>query len=132
MTWRISDFPELAHLDPDQRARVLARVPSWTYPIIIARAGLVGAIAGLLAGGLTTASTRPDLATIVGLALAIVVGLRTYLWQMDGLRTTMRRTIAEGFSGQRLPFCFECGYDLRGSKNLQCPECGRPTRDAPS
>ena len=36
MIWTIGQVPELDHLKPAERAALLARVPRWTYPLLIA------------------------------------------------------------------------------------------------
>lgn len=37
--WRISQFPELNHLEPSQRERLLRSVPWWT-PMVLAGRGV--------------------------------------------------------------------------------------------
>jgi hypothetical protein len=47
-----------------------------------------------------------------------------YLGELKGIRGRLRMEVAMGFGDERLPFCFSCGYDLRGSGEGRCPECG--------
>lgn len=129
MPWLISQFPELDHLEPAQRAHLLGQVPCWIYPRIAGRA----AIGGLLVAGITvyiveTALRAPlsELATLVLYVLiAITAGAGLYHRQLKTVRRIMRHEIALGFQGQRPPFCFACGYDLRGSTAVTCTECGK-------
>ena len=126
MIWTIGQFPELNHLEPAQRAALLARVPRWTYPLLI-----VGSfIQGLLLGGvglayllvLTRSSFKASGITCVVVTLVASVAL--YHYRLGRIRADMRRTLADAFQGERPPFCMECGYDLRASDATRCPECG--------
>lgn len=124
MYWLISQFPELEHLEGRQRAQVLARVPWWTYPVMLARAVLPallfgGIVAGLLAGGFGS-----DAAGLWAVPFAVAVAAALYRYQLARLRTAIRHTILKALRGQRLPFCFKCGYNLRDSTADRCPECG--------
>lgn len=125
MLWTIGQFPELDHLGEDQRAAVLAQVPWWTYPLIVARSVLSAAVVGAIAAGV--AARRVSVAAAAALFVAVAGGLATcfYLLQLRRVRVAMRHSIAEGFRGRRPPFCLACGYDLRGSAGtVLCPECG--------
>ena len=117
MFWLISQFPELDHLDPEQRAKVLSRAPWWTYPLIIGRSFAPGAIVIPL-GLCCTVHLAITIPVAVGLAFWM------YLRQINRLRTEMRAEIMEQYIGDRPPICLECGYDLRGSAADRCPECG--------
>jgi hypothetical protein len=125
MIWTIGQFPELDHLKPAERAALLARVPRWTYPLLIAGS----LVQGLLLGGLAFAYTfwmarSYRLATLTGVVVAAAAAAALYLRQLGRVRAEMRGTLADAFIGQRPPFCFECGYDLRASNETRCPECG--------
>jgi hypothetical protein len=124
--WRIGDFPELEHLTPGQRAGVLARVPWWTYPIIVTRAVIAGAfVGGIVAGSLASMAQPPEVVA-VGSALALALSsIGLYALQLARLRVLVRKSIADALRGERPPFCFACGYDLRGSDAACCPECGQ-------
>jgi hypothetical protein len=118
-------FLELDHLEPADRRMVLARVPWWAHPLMIF-ISLIPAIpvAAILAWpvGLATGS---DVAVAIVFLTALVAGmLVTYQIQLRRLRHQMRLTVAKAFAGQRPPFCFRCGYDLRSSVSSKCPECG--------
>jgi hypothetical protein len=125
MLWSIGQFPELRHLDPAQRKQVLRRVPWWTYPLMMVlsmMAGLPVAIAATLLLSNDSAATG----IFIFLFTMALAGLCLYQYQLRRLRTAMRRAIQDGFAGQRPPFCFGCGYDLRGVRSDACPECGSP------
>ena len=127
MLWTIGQFPELDHLDPGQRARLLRRVPWWTYPQMailaaVGAASIAGAAAAItygVVGSSTVAATA-----FVFVEVPAALGL--YQVVLQRVRRAMRTEIAAGFRDQRPPFCFGCGYDLRAFSDDRCPECGRP------
>jgi len=128
MHWFISQFPELDHLEAHQRAQLLRGLPWWTYPLILAAA----VIPSLPLGALTTAwlamTLRSGAAALFGIPVAVATAAGLYVYQLSRVRRVMRREIAEAFRGERLPFCFKCGYNLRDSDAPHCPECGSPVR----
>ena len=132
MYWTIRQFPELQHLDAEHRAVLLRRVPWWTYPLAIGRAAILGWGAGLIVWQMfaliVSFSGRPDFEGFTPWAGAAVGGLLAvgiYVLQMHRIRVVIRRVVASTYVGERLPFCFHCGYDLRESHGAGCPECGR-------
>jgi hypothetical protein len=134
MPWKISQFPELDHLDPHQRATLLAQLPWWTYPVLLLRAGMAAGFAGIAVGGIVAQSVFQlfsgltlALTALLSTAAAAGAGIVVYLGELNRLRTTMRAEIAKGFAGCRPPFCFACGYDLRTCGAPRCPECGKST-----
>ncbi|HEX4794762.1 MAG TPA: hypothetical protein VH370_13260 [Humisphaera sp.] len=124
MYWLIDQFPELDHLEPAQRAQLLAQLPRWTYPMIVARAGAGGVL--LCTGIAMLFGRRCDLMTlaIVCTTASVVTACAVYVSELSQLRKAMRKAIADGFQTERPPFCFECGYDLRQASDTLCPECG--------
>jgi hypothetical protein len=125
MHWTIAQFPELDHLTPEQRAALLRGVPWWTYRVIRGRALVVGLIVGGVVFGSTWDVLRSDLRMISTTAAAVATMVGVYLLQMSHLRRLMRVEIAAAFKGERPPFCFHCGYDLRAGVEPRCPECGQ-------
>ena len=120
----IGRFPELEHLDAADRAEVLGRLPWWTYPVIVLRSVLLGIVAGgIVAGMLERVGVRSPLMVFMVLVGPGVVA--SYAWQLSEMRRQVREEIAHGFEGERPPFCFGCGYDLRESRGGYCPGCGR-------
>jgi hypothetical protein len=130
MHWLISRFPELDHLEPDQRAHLLRQVPWWTYPLIIGRAVIAALLIGVIAGVWLAAALGVSIAALAVMPLAAGIATGLYGYQLARVRGVMRRAIADGFRGKRMPFCFECGYDLRGLDAPRCPECGSPVGGA--
>jgi hypothetical protein len=126
MIWTISQFPELNHLEPAQRAALLARVPRWTYPLLIAGSLIQGLLLGGLALAYVLALTRSfHPSAITGIVVTLIASVALYHYRLGRVRADMRRTLADAFHGERPPFCFECGYDLRASDATRCPECGK-------
>jgi hypothetical protein len=126
MYWLISQFPELDHLEPEQRQLLLARVPWQTYPLltlgaliqaIFAGAGI--AVAWIALGFGWDAAVLPVMAVVV-----LVIAIVRYQFQLRQIRRELREVVARAYWGRRLPFCFRCGYDLRQSNSIHCPECG--------
>jgi hypothetical protein len=128
MFWSIGQFPEFDHLEPIHRAQVLARIPWWTYPVIVARAILPAMLLGAIGGVFVAPSLWSVAAAIIGVPMALIIATFLYLSQLSRLRVIMRRVISEAFKDGRPPFCFECGYNLRASAAARCPECGRSIR----
>jgi hypothetical protein len=128
MAWTISRFPELDHLSPAQRSALMAAVPRWTYRVIVWR----GVFCGVIVFGAVFGSTRDvlssDVAVIAGLVAMVATVVALYWLQMKRVRRLMRAEIAAMLKGERPPFCFGCGYDLRGSGEGRCPECGLDVR----
>lgn len=133
MYWRIGQFPELDHLSPEARRKLLRRVAWRAYLWIVPGSIMMG---GMLAGCLGTIITQilyPHTMLIgvqskwMQMVIMLWIGFTivAYRFQLRFIRNTMRHTIAEGFRGQRPPFCLACGYDLAGQDSPQCPECGK-------
>lgn len=132
MYWLISQFPELDHLEPDQRVRVLRQVPWWTYPLIAARAVFPSLLLSVLVGLRLAAILRSGSVMFVSIPLAAALATGLYVYQLARVRSDMCRVIAEAFRGERTPFCFNCGYDLRDLDAARCPECGSPVHGDPA
>lgn len=125
MIWTIGQFPELDHLTREQRAALLARIPWWTYPLLIVGSLSQGVLLGALGFGYTYFLVRSSQAAgIIGAAIAVGTSIGVYLYRLKRIRADMRRTLADAFVGERPPFCLKCGYDLRASDATRCPECG--------
>jgi hypothetical protein len=131
MIWRIAQFPELDHLDPDQRAAVLAQLPWWTYPLMWVRAILGGfsiasSACALIGFACIAMGLGPDLGFLLAVIPAtILAAVGLYLLYLRDVRENLRATIADAYAHERPPFCFACGYDLRASDATHCPECGK-------
>jgi hypothetical protein len=124
MLWSIGQFPELDHLDPRERTRLLRRVPWWTYPMIVLLSVIVGALAGVVTAFIVADSWGRPAGAATFAVMAAVVAALIYYRLLCRLRFEMRKEIAAGFLGRRPPFCLACGYDLRASCEDRCPECG--------
>jgi hypothetical protein len=131
MPWLISQFPELDSLEPQQRTHLLSQLPWWTYPQIAVRAVFIALCIVIIIGGLAVEWIGLKQTLIVCAVLEVVFAAMFYHRQLTTLRSFMRLEIAKAFEGQRPPFCFRCGYDLRGSTQAACPECGKPIEPGP-
>jgi len=65
-----------------------------------------------------------------GIALAIIAGVMIvctaifYISFKRQVREEFRLLLQYLLTGQVLPACARCGYDLHGAIHSQCPECG--------
>ncbi|MHC4990328.1 MAG: hypothetical protein ACYTGC_05045 [Planctomycetota bacterium] len=129
--WSLSSIPELQHLPVRARRELLRRaVPMRTRVIMVVNPLLRGMIAQLIVVlliAVTLGANRQEILVVAGLATIILVSLVSYLLQVRRIRGHIRREIIEQLAGERPPFCFGCGFDLRGTDAEQCPECGAPT-----
>ena len=95
----------------------------------------VGALAGTLGGlggpllarllgriGITGVAAVATAASLASLFAVCTTGMIT-VWLVRG-RT--RRRVREGLVALGYPVCLHCGYDLRGSPEPRCSECGTP------
>lgn len=125
MFWTIGQFPELDHLDPIQRAAALKRVPWHFYPQLIVGCIFGGLIAGIFVAIPFFVWFGQMTALCVMSVAGLLIGAVAYSGSLKRIRAVIRSEIAKAFEGKRAPFCFSCGYDLRGSADGLCPECGR-------
>ncbi len=137
MIWSVTQFPELQHLTEAQQRHVLRSLPRFFH----ARVALGAAVGGLAAsilfvGGLGSQElinpmVNPMVTGVVLIVVAALVGCSIHLCLIALVRKSMRGHLVACFSGQRPPFCFHCGYDLREITEERCPECGKATRSDP-
>lgn len=129
MIWRIGQFPELEHLDAEDRRAVLRNVRWWVYPLLLLRAFTCAVLAmvglGLMSVLLFGIWDMPVPAIPTGL-LTLIFLVIAYLYQINSVRRTMRAEIRELVARCGSPLCLSCGYDVRGSPGSRCPECGAP------
>ena len=133
MSWRKpwEHVPELRHFHPDHRMPAwqdaMKHAQVWREPLVVL--AFIGAlIASLfLRAGLTYMGIPEGVAIIAGpvicmLLIVLTIGPTTNRAARRDLQRELRALHAE----QRLPCCFQCGYDLRGCAETtdQCPECG--------
>ena len=122
-----SQFPELDHLEPTERTAVLRKIPWWTYPAILFRSILRALVGSMLVTVALTTFLRlsgTELWLVLGF-LTITFAVMWYALAIRRIRADVRRFVAQAYAGQKPPFCFNCGYDLRSSRGDCCPECGR-------
>lgn len=124
MIWLINHFPELDHLEPEQRRQALAQVPWWLYPAMLGLAGVAALIVGVVVAALVFEFSGSKKFAVLGLPVAVGAVVPLYCLQLSLIRRAVRRTIYDAFRGERLPFCLGCGYDLRASETPRCPVCG--------
>ena len=127
MFFLISQFPELNHLEPAERTTVLRKVPWWTYPAIVFGSILLALISSMLVVVILEHWLRPSEAEPLLLfgILVIAFAVLWYALAIRSIRADVRRFIAQAYAGQKPPFCFKCGYDLRSAREECCPECGQ-------
>ncbi|HZK80741.1 MAG TPA: hypothetical protein VFC46_06725 [Humisphaera sp.] len=131
MFWSIGQFPELDHLDAVERTAVLNRIPWSYYPRVIfqsIRWGLLCLVLGSFFSGAVIfpiSSWLGEAGFFASSALAIFVTVNSYLQELKNVRRVIRTEVLKAFEGQRPPFCFSCGYDIRALPGDICPECGQ-------
>jgi uncharacterized paraquat-inducible protein A len=121
-------MPELSHLKPDDRRRLLANVKAGRLMTgIIVRSLGMSLLAALIAGALISWPSR-----MVSILAACVVGTLVfsaiYHGHMLFIRAQIRFHMMKASRGERVPVCLKCGYDLIASQQDRCPECGAPVR----
>lgn len=126
MFWRFSEFPELQHLEPDQRRIVLRKVAWWGYLRLMTFAFVVAVMLSVCVRVCLSvlADVAPGVAGWMSLASFVGFVAIIYQVQMQSVRRSMRTTLIEALGNDRMPFCLACGYDMRGSPSGRCPECG--------
>ena len=127
LCWKISSIPELEHLTPEQRRRAigsasrrLQRLRMVTSPVVM------GALIGTIAGLKCYHYAGRDLAICAAIVSALFAAAVLYQYQIARIRISLRAQIKDSLAGERLPACLRCHYDLRGTTESRCPECGAP------
>ena len=119
--WTIGGFPEFENIPRQARRAMIRRVVGMdTYITLIGHGLLVG---GLLAvcGMMITAGQMP---WPILLTTFLVGGFGMYQYGLLRIRGQLRIALHDGFVGERLPICLQCGYDLEQGMGERCPECG--------
>src|SRR4051812_24213593 len=101
MYWTIGSFPELNHLEPDERAAVLRGLPRSTYLKIFFRAARIAFFFGLIPMALLGRASAWEKG-ITFLIAFVPIGICCYLSYIGRIRIQMRETIADAFRGERL------------------------------
>ncbi|WP_432799265.1 hypothetical protein [Poriferisphaera sp. WC338] len=127
--WRIESFPEFDHLATSERLMLFGgQRLGYFYLRNMVVAGILGGIVSMLWLDLVFKVIGAVLGGAV--AVASLFGLWclctavVYQWQMLRLRVRIRLTIMEMSTGEKVPACLACGFDLRASEGDLCPECG--------
>jgi hypothetical protein len=122
----VKRYPELAALEsPRERARVLERAYNWanwrscwfTVPLFIGASLLIPTLFDL------TRKFRLPFVSPAILVFPMVIWL-----QFRITRRPVRRHLRKQLCEKGIPFCIECGYDLKGNESGRCPECGTPSQ----
>jgi len=130
MFWRIESFPELSHLAPADRKRLVQSSVGRLFQVaLLLNCTVVGGVLGTLSG-LLIASMLGIAGTTMAVVLALVaapVGM-VLMFQLNliRMRGELRIYLEQVAQTQRLPMCLNCGYDHQGLTSDVCPECGKP------
>lgn len=120
--------------DPLDRERVECRyLERIGRPISPGMSIVFGSIFLVLAC-LTAIRSRMSLDIVVALIFAFMGGyfvLREIIPRCFP-RKHLLRILRECIHEFGVPVCYRCGYDLRGSDALACPECGSATSSGPN
>ena len=116
-------WPELSHLAPDERDRVLTAASAkalrdWrSWPVPVACGLCAWACAALGLWGAKVVHPVLDTQLPAWLAVGIIpIPLAFHLAFLRVLRPFVRRELPA--------HCRHCGYDLTGNRSGTCPECG--------
>jgi hypothetical protein len=131
--WRLSSLPELGHLTPDQRRRLIRRHVGRWWPRMLARSlalGFIGAVLLVFMLGMVGALADATGPLFVGGFCTLCTAASVFLYQiqMRAIRVDLHRFLKRAFHDGGLPVCLCCGYDLRGIERPTCPECGASVR----
>lgn len=134
--WRLSSLPELAHLRESDRRELLHRhLPRGTWRSIISSMVGLGFVAAIVTTVTLSGLRRngqpmvePMGAVTLFLIAFTLVAAITYQFRILQIRSQLRRFLKDAFKGERLPMCIECGYDMHGTSQDHCPECGSACR----
>lgn len=124
-TWRIETIPELRHLTPRERDKVLRPAFERFVRVKLTVPPIASGI-GPSASGVVLIYT--GLYSVVGVVLvlfAAFAALYIYLHMISRCREGLRRYLGELEAQGVSITCLQCGYDLRGSDTGICPEYGR-------
>ncbi|UCD74729.1 MAG: hypothetical protein JSV91_13195 [Phycisphaerales bacterium] len=131
LCWSLETIPELSHLTPEQRREAIRSSVSkvrrlWlvVWPLIMGI--LTGGFAFIATGVFVGTSRGPETAVGIGIGCAVVGVVVFHQYQFLRIRSMLRLQIMRELAGERLPACLRCHYDLRGSTESRCPECGAP------
>lgn len=122
-------WPELSHLAPLERDRVLAAASAkaarnwrtWPLPVFCGLCAWACAALGLWLAKLLYPALDTRLPAWLAVGI-IPIPLAFYLAFFRVLRPYVRRELPD--------HCGGCGYDLTGNRSGTCPECGTPAAPA--
>ena len=127
MYFRLTSLPELQHLTPRERRKLIrASVGSSIVYRIAAKSfglGLILGIVGMnLIHGLWLRNSFPG--WITQLLITAVATVLIYCTSLIRIRGGVLMYLEQYGKDSRLPMCLNCGYSLEGIASETCPECG--------
>ena len=124
--WTFRSLPELNHLSDRERHHVLRTCAGFSAYFRLIRVALVYGLGSAAISTMFLSSFMAGgAALIIGGIIAVLMTAASYQFCMRIIRADLRMTLVNGFSGEKLPVCLGCGYDLKGIEGNRCPECGK-------
>ena len=119
--WRIKSIPELKHLTPKERNKVLKPTLNWFVRTKLAVVPLAGGIMPITSGSVLIYNDIYPIIGVLIILFGVVAALYIYTYMISRCQAGLRSYLAEVEIQGVYIACLGCSYDLRGSDTGICP-----------